>query len=70
MQNVAGAIQNVWEFEDRQISLQPTSAILAHILISKVADKARLREAFAKNPIRAGSQGYKDELRFVGSRGS
>lgn len=32
MQNVAGAVQNVWEFEDRQISLQPTSAILVRIV--------------------------------------
>jgi len=58
MQNVAGAVQNIWAFEDRQISLLPTSAILVRIIIGKVADEARLREAFAKTPIRAGSQGY------------
>jgi hypothetical protein len=58
MQNVAGAVQNVWAFEDRQISLQPTSAILVRIIIGKVADEVRLREAFAKTPIRAGSPGY------------
>ncbi|MCJ1386463.1 hypothetical protein MMC17_009589 [Xylographa soralifera] len=60
MKNVAGTVQNVWEFEDRQISLLPTSAILIRIMIGKVADKARLREAFAKTPIRAGYDGYED----------
>jgi len=58
MQIVAGAVQNVWAFEDRQVSLQPTSAILARIMIGKVGDGARLREAFAKTPIRAGHEGY------------
>ena len=60
MQNVDGLVKNVWAFEDRQISLQPTSAILVRIMIGKVADKTRLQEAFAKTPIRAGLQGYDD----------
>ena len=60
MQNVDGVVQNVWAFEDRQISLLPTSAILVRIIIGKVADEARLRKAFDKTPIRAGSQGYED----------
>lgn len=58
MKNVAETVQNVWEFEDRQISLLPTSAILVRIMIGKVADDARLRETFAKTPIRAGCDGY------------
>ena len=60
MQNVDGVVQNVWAFENRQISLLPTSAILVRIIIGKVADEARLRKAFDKTPIRAGSQGYED----------
>ncbi|PVH69745.1 hypothetical protein DL98DRAFT_564342 [Cadophora sp. DSE1049] len=35
MQNVNGIVKNVWVFEDRQISLQPTSAILVRIIIGK-----------------------------------
>jgi hypothetical protein len=46
MQNVAGAVQNVWVYEDRQMSLLPTSAILVRVLIGKVADRTRLSEAF------------------------
>lgn len=58
MQNVDGVVKSVWAFEDRQISLHPTSAILVRIMIGKVADKARLQEAFAKTPMRGGLQGY------------
>lgn len=58
MQVVAGAAQNIWAYEDRQISLQPTSAILVRIMIGKVTDGARLVEAFARTPIRAGCAGY------------
>lgn len=58
MQNVAGVVQNVWQYEERQMSLLPTSAILVRIMIGKVTDRARLREAFAKTPIRAGSEGF------------
>lgn len=36
------------------------SAILVRIIIGKVANEARLREAFEKTPIRAGSQGYEE----------
>jgi len=42
MEIVDGVVKNVWAFEDRQISLHPTSAILVRIMIGKVADKARL----------------------------
>lgn len=59
MQNVNGVVQNVWEFEERQTSLLPSSAILVRIIIGKVADdEARLKKAFDKTPIRAGSKGY------------
>jgi len=58
MQNVDGTVRNVWAYEDRQASLVPTSAVLVRILIGKVANKGRLREVFAKTPIRAGSQGF------------
>ncbi|CZT45566.1 uncharacterized protein RSE6_05884 [Rhynchosporium secalis] len=58
MKNVDGAIKNVWVFEERQMSLLPTSAILVRIMIGKVTDKTRLQEAFAKTPIRAGLEGY------------
>jgi len=58
MELVAGTLQSVWVYEDREISLQPTSSILVRIMIGKVADGTRLREAFAKTPIRAGHEGY------------
>lgn len=58
MQIVAGKPQNLWTYENREISLQPTSAILVRILIGKVADGARLADAFARTPIRAGNPGY------------
>jgi len=58
MQIVSGAATNIWKYEDREMSLQPTSAILVRIMIGKVADRTRLREAFARTPIRAGYAGY------------
>ncbi|KAF1993982.1 hypothetical protein P154DRAFT_625054 [Amniculicola lignicola CBS 123094] len=60
MQIVNGAAENIWTYEDREISLQPTSAILVRITIGKVADRARLMEAFARTPIRAGNAGYEN----------
>lgn len=53
-----GDIRNVWSFEDRESTLEPTSAILVRIMIGKVVDVARLRAAFARTPIRAGTAGY------------
>ena len=58
MKNVAGVVQSVWEFEDRQSSLSPTSAILVRVRIGKVGNEARLREVFAQTPIRGGHHGY------------
>ena len=58
MQIVDGAAKNIWAYEDREISLQPTSAILVRVIIGKVADGTRLKEAFARTPIRAGYAGY------------
>ncbi|KAF2132115.1 hypothetical protein P153DRAFT_421144 [Dothidotthia symphoricarpi CBS 119687] len=58
MQAAAGVFKSVWVYEDRAVSLQPTSAILVRIMIGKVTDGARLAEAFAKTPIRAGHAGY------------
>jgi hypothetical protein len=58
MQIVAGTPQNVWTYENREISLQPTSAILVRIVIGKIADRARLVEVFARTPIRAGHAEY------------
>jgi hypothetical protein len=60
MQNNAGIVTNVWAYEDRSVSLVPTSAILVRVLIGKVADTARLRTTFANTPIRAGYAGYED----------
>ncbi|KAL5374222.1 hypothetical protein PMIN06_012458 [Paraphaeosphaeria minitans] len=60
MQIVAGAAKNIWAYEDRAISLQPTSAILVRIMIGKVVDGERLRAAFASTPIRAGHAGYEN----------
>jgi hypothetical protein len=58
MQAFPEGVRNVWTFEDFEISLRPTSMIMVRVLIGKVADVKRLREAFARTPIRAGTQGY------------
>jgi hypothetical protein len=58
MQIVAGTPQNVWTYENREMSLQPTSAILVRIAIGKIARRARLVEVFARTPIRAGHARY------------
>lgn len=58
VQIFAGIPQNTWMYENREISLQPTSAILVRIVIGKVADRTRLINVFAKTPIRAGYAGY------------
>jgi hypothetical protein len=47
-------------YENREISLQPTSAIMVRVMIGKVADGARLMDVFAKTPIRAGYAGYEN----------
>lgn len=60
MQIVAGAPKNVWIYKDCEISLQPTSAILVRIIISKVTNRARLLAAFANTPIRVEIAGYED----------
>ncbi|KAF5844328.1 hypothetical protein GGP41_004518 [Bipolaris sorokiniana] len=58
LQIIDGKPQNTWAYENVEITLQPTSAILVRIAIGKVADGARLMEAFARTPIRAGYAGY------------
>ena len=66
IQNVAEAVQIVWAYEDRQVSLQPASAILVRIMIGKVADGTRLREAFANTPIRQGMKDTRVGTAFLG----
>ncbi|KAF9693545.1 hypothetical protein EKO04_008470 [Ascochyta lentis] len=58
LQIVAGTPEKIWKYENIEISLQPTSAILVRIMIGKVADGARLLDVFARTPIRAGYAGY------------
>lgn len=55
---VQGSTQSVWEYEERQISLQPTSMLLVRIMIGKVLRPERLRSILAHTPIRAGYPGY------------
>ena len=50
----------VWAYENREIPLGPVAAIIVRILIGKVKDGARLGDAFARTPIRAGEEGYED----------
>ncbi|TLD25816.1 hypothetical protein E2P81_ATG09473 [Venturia nashicola] len=57
-QIVDGDFRSAWIFEDHQTSLLPTGSILVRVLIGKVADGTRLREVFARTPIRAGHEGY------------
>ncbi|RMZ67768.1 hypothetical protein GMOD_00010404 [Pyrenophora seminiperda CCB06] len=52
IQIVDGVAKNVWVYEERASSLQPTSAMLVCIVIGKVIDGARLREVFAATPVR------------------
>jgi hypothetical protein len=75
MQAVAGDLKNIWVYEDREISLLPTSAILVRIMIGKIGDGERLRRAFARTPIRAGDEGWncvswvQEALSFAASDG-
>lgn len=50
--------QKVWEFEEASTSLQPSNMILVRIIIGKVKDHQRLREAFRRVPVQQDTPGW------------
>ncbi|KAF4965164.1 hypothetical protein FZEAL_10797 [Fusarium zealandicum] len=50
--------RSVWEYEERDIPMMPTSMLLVRVIIGKVKDMSRLKSIFRNIPIRPGVEGW------------
>lgn len=50
--------ESVWEYEERESSMMPTSMLLVRVMIGKVKDTNRLKSLLRSIPIRSGVEGW------------
>lgn len=58
MVRVDGQAQSVWQFEERDSSMEPTAMILVRILVGKIRKKAKLEAILRTIPVRGQTPGW------------
>jgi hypothetical protein len=50
--------KSVWEYEERESTMMPTSMLLVRVMIGKVKDRNRLESLLRNTPVRPGIDGW------------
>lgn len=65
MSSVDGIFRSSWEFEERKVSMAPTTMVLVRIVIGNVANVKRLESALRLTPVKGERPGWNCVLRLT-----